>query len=244
MLYLRYADADPDCGHTVHVFRASTGITVAASHVVIENLTLTHWAHQGIHVAGAAGVTVRRCRFYLAGVAWGGALEFSSVRYCRVRDCSLCRCMNGIMLSETGQTEINHATIYRTRAHGIIMYQAADTHIRNSILFAGGRSGAALYVGEGADSGLNTDCNCYLDYDSATTVHWQPQSRAFPTFWDYRRTFPERDRHSFSTDPQFRSVALGAEDLRLRPDSPCRCRADDGRDLGADFEAGGGPVRP
>ena len=143
------------------------------------------------------------------------------------------RSQNAIMLQECNQTKVLHNTLYRTRAHGIIMYECEGTTIRDNLICAGGPSGSAIYVGRGGEKGFQSDYNCLLDSGTAVLVNWTPLDGKYPTFWDYRAAIKDQDQHSLSDDPGFVSTEQGAEDFDLQADSPCRRKADDGGDLGA-----------
>jgi parallel beta-helix repeat protein len=144
--------------------------------------------------------------------------------------------MNGIILNESNNTDILHTTIYKTRAHGIIMSKSPGTTIKNNIIFAGGPSGNALYIGDTLSTNeLKLDYNCYLNFISPILIFWAPINGKFPTFWDYRNKIKQHDVHSISDDPMFVSTEQYAEDFNLRPESPCIGKAEDGNNIGAIF---------
>ena len=139
--------------------------------------------------------------------------------------------MTGVAVEEAARTAVDHVTVYRTRAHGVIAYRSRNLAVQNSILFAGGRSGNALYLRD-AEAGLSLDYNCYLDYASPVLIHWGASRADFATFWDYRAVVTDQDRHSLSADPRFVLTSQGAEDFALKAGSPCRGTAADGADIG------------
>ncbi|MHB9025594.1 MAG: right-handed parallel beta-helix repeat-containing protein [Armatimonadota bacterium] len=234
-LYLHYLNESVEPAHTVHVLRDGYGLHVPASNVVVEGLTVKGFADNGIIVTGNKNVTLNRCTVTYCGVPWGAGINLYKTEDARIVNCLLYRLMNGIFLTEAARTRIDHATIYRTRAHGVMLEKGRDNSIRNSILFAGGRSGAALYVGATAAAGLALDYNCYLDYDSANTICWMPLKAYCPTYWDYKAAVKDQDAHSISDDPLFVSTTQAKEDFHLQPNSPCKGKGEDKKDLGAEI---------
>jgi len=237
-LYVRCGPRDPPTQHTIHVLRDAVGLSLNGSRLVVDGLAFSGFADYGIAVGAGRHVVVRNCRFTLCGVAWGGGVALRASESAVITDCTLFSLYNGVVAAQAVGTEMAHNTIFRTRAHGIILQGGRDNRIRNNILFAGGPSGSALYVGKNAAEGLRVDYNCYLDYKCSALIGWMPGGKLFPTFWDYRAAVPEQDRHSFCDDPLFVSIEPGREDLRLRPGSPCRGRASDGADIGVRHEEG------
>jgi len=236
-LYVRYSGQNPEEGHTIHVLRDPQGLYITGSNVIVDGFTICGFARNGIGMDGARNASVRNCRISLCGFGWGAAIKLYRTGSVKVSNCILYRVMNGIMLRDAVRTEVSHNTIYRTRAHGIMLNGGAQNDIRNNILYAGGPSGSCLYVGRDAANGLTLDYNCYLDFASALLITWMPTDAKCPTFWDYRALIKGQDAHSISDYPRFLSVEQDAEDFRLRGDSSCKGRADDGRDMGAIFEA-------
>jgi hypothetical protein len=237
-LYLRYLEGSPEAGHTVHVLREATGLTIAGTDVVVDGLTIRGFAATAISIEGARRVTVQNCTLSLCGYPWGAGVSLYQTEAVTVSNCLLHRLMNGFLLTAARGTRVVHNTIYRTRAHGLLLENAdrngpsSDTTVRNNIIYAGGRSGSALWVGQAAAAGLQLDTNCYLDSGTSMLISWMPTGARFPTFWDFRQAIATQDQHSFSDDPLFVSTQQGAEDFGLQPGSPCRGRGDDGQDLG------------
>lgn len=236
-LYLRYDGANPQPKHTVHVLRDGYGMHLGGAHLIVDGLTFVGFAGHAISIGGSRHVTVTRCHASLTGFAWGAGVGLCQAQSATVSHCTLYRLMNGIIANQVTDTRFVHNTIYRTRAHGIIVYGGPNNRIENNILYAGGRSGGALYVGAGGDVGLHLDHNCYLDYQCRNLIAWTPAKGQYPTFWDYRAAHQDQDRHSINDDPLFVSTRQGAEDLRLQPASPCRGKASDGQDMGVVFAA-------
>jgi len=176
---------------------------------------------------------VRKCHLTLCGSSWGGAISLFKTAAVAIEDCVIHGVMNGVLLTEARNTLISHNTIYRTRAHGIIISGGSGNSIRNNIIFAGGPSGSALFVHADGGRGLTLDYNCYLDYRSPILISWMPLEGRYPTFWDYRADIPGQDTHSISDDPQFISTEPGKEDFHLKASSPCKGKAEDGLDIGA-----------
>ncbi len=232
-LYVRCANENPEQGHTIHVLRDSQGMAISGSNLVIDGFALSGFAHNCIAIEGAKHVTVQNCRMSLCGYPWGGGVNLYKTNAVKIRNCVLYRLMNGILLGETTGTDIDHVTIYRTRAHGVIMNGGANNAIRNSIIYAGGPSGCALYVHKDAATGLKLDYNCYLDYATSVLISWMPLDGRYPTFWDYRAAIRSQDQHSISDDPMFVSTEQGKEDFHLKPESPCIGKAEAVDDIGA-----------
>ncbi|MBI3922937.1 MAG: right-handed parallel beta-helix repeat-containing protein [Armatimonadetes bacterium] len=231
-LYVRYTTDNPEKDHTLHVLRDPQAVVITGANVVIEGFTVSRFASNGLTLEGCRNVTIRNCRISLCGHAWGAGIGLHRTEKVQILDCALYRLMNAMVWTEASNTQVNHVTIYRTRAHGIIMKGGANNSVRNSILFAGGPSGSDLYVYQDAATGLKLDYNCYLDYMTSVLISWRPLDGSYPTFWDYRRAIKSQDNHSLSDDPLFRSIEQGSEDFRLKPNSPCRKKAGDGEDMG------------
>ena len=230
-LYVRCLRDNPEPKRTVHVLRDSYGISVSGHEITIDGLEITGFAGNGIRIGGSRHVTVTNCRVSVCGYPWGAGVSVRGTARTTIANCVVHRVMNGILADQATDTVIAHNTIFRTRAHGIMLHGGARNHVWNSILWAGGPSGNALYVGKGADQALSLDHNCYLEY-ATRLVTWTPLGGQYATFWDYRIGVPDQDRHSICADPAFISTRLGAEDFRLEPDSPCRGQASDGREMG------------
>lgn len=218
---------------TLHVLHDAVGLTIAASHVIVDGLACRGFARAGIQLDGCTDVTVRNCRVTLCGFPWGSGIGLHRTQTAQIRDCVVWRVMNGILLTRTLGTFIDHNTVYATRAHGVMLNQAVDTIVRNNVLFAGGASGSTLYVDRSGAEGLELDYNCYLDFTTRNLISWMPAQSCFPTFWDYRRALPAFDRHSVSADPLLIDTTRGREDLRLHKASPCREAGEGGTDMGA-----------
>lgn len=234
-LYVRHDGRNPSDNHTVHLFYEDFAFNASGAHdVIIEEFAISHFVKSGIVLHGSRNVTVRRCAFSLAPISGRGAIDLYDTDDIRIENNRLFRLMTAIHLQETRNTSILRNTVYRTRSHGILLYRAVGATIKNNIVWAGGRSGNALYQ-KNSERGLSIDYNCYLD-DVGPLVCWGATGRGYPTFWDYRAAVDYQDRHSLCADPLFVSTAIGAEDLRLQPRSPCKGKAEDGQDLGADIE--------
>lgn len=236
-LYLRLASENPEQGHTIHVLRDSQGMAISGSNLVIDGFSLSGFGHNCIGIEGAKNVTLRNCRMSLCGFPWGGGVNLYKTNSVKISNCVLYRLMNGILMGETTGTEVSHVTLYRTRAHGVIINGGVDNAIRNSILFAGGPSGCSVYVHKDAATGLKLDYNCYLDYTTSVLISWMPLDGRYPTFWDYRAAIKSQDQHSISDDPLFVSTEQGKEDFHLKPGSPCKGKAEEGDNIGANVAA-------
>jgi hypothetical protein len=232
-LYVNYLNAPFAPEHTIHVLRDGCGLSLGGSWVVVEGFTFAGFSNAGVAVGNGQHVILRNLRVSLCGWPWGACVGLYRTSDVTVEDCVLLRAQNGFMAQEVKGTKLLHNTIYRTRAHGVIIYEAEGTVLRDNIICAGGASGSALYVGKDGDAGLESDYNCLLDSGTTQLVTWVPLDGKYPTFWDYRAALKEQDRHSLSDDPRFVSTQQGAEDFHLQPDSPCRGKAEDGGDLGA-----------
>lgn len=237
-LYLRYLGDNPDKEQSIYVFRDEWGLSVAGSNVVVDGFTFSHFAGEGMGVNGK-NVTVRNCKFYLCGssigTAGGGALLISGqdAENIKIKNCIMTRVQNGILLLGGKNIEITHNTIYKTRAHGMMIYGSSNATIKNNIIYAGGPSGAVLYIYKNSTDTLTLDYNCYLDYNTSICIYWEPTDTRFPTYWDYKAAVKTQDRHSISADPMFVSAVQYAEDLNLKPESPCIGKAEDGFNIGA-----------
>jgi hypothetical protein len=231
-LYVRYRDAGPLDKPSLHVLRDQAGLAVSGAHIIVEGINFSRFSLAGVTVGPAEGSVLRRCKFFYCGYPWGAAVSLYQSQRFTVEDCAIWTVMNGLMIQDCTGCRFLHNSLFRSRAHGFILNHCRDTVIRNNIIYAGGPSGAALYVGEGAAQGLDVDYNCYLDSGSRSIVHWVPLGLSFPTFWDYEAQMVLVDRHSCCGDPKYVSTAPGQEDLRLRPASHCQRGADDGADLG------------
>ena len=233
LLYVRYARRDPPTQHTVYVLRDGVGMSVNGSHITVDGLDSVGFAQHGIAVGAGKHVAIRNCRTSLCGVGWGSGICVAGAESAAIVNCILFRVGNGILLSHATKTEIAHNTLYRTRAHGILINGGRDNRIRNNILFAGGRSGSAVYVDKTGAKGLHLDFNCYLDYACTFLIGWMPNNAHYPTFWDCRAAVPDQDRHSICDAPRFVSAEPGREDFALRPHSPRLGKANDATDIGA-----------
>ncbi len=231
-LYVRYREANPLQEHSLHVLRDQTGLSIGGAHVIVEGIHFSRFSNAGVVVSSAEGSALRRCKFSYCGYPWGAAVSLYRARSFTTEDCAMWTVMNGLMVQDCTACRFVHNSLFRSRAHGFILGQCRDVTIRNNIIYAGGNSGAALYVGADSARGLDVDYNCYLDSGSRLIVHWVPLGLSFPTFWDYRSQMVLVDRHSFCDDPKYVSTSPEQEDLHLRPNSPCRGKADDGTDLG------------
>ncbi len=232
-LYVNYLNAPFAAEHTIHVLRDGSGLNVGGSWLVVEGFTISGFSNAGVAVGGGQHIVLRNLRVSLCGFPWGGCVSFYQTNGVTIEDCVLFRAGNGVMAQQVKDTKLLHSTIYRTRAHGVIMYEAEGTVLRNNIICAGGPSGSALYVGKNSEPGLRSDYNCLLDSGTAVLVNWTPLNGLYATFWDYRAAIKDQDQHSLSDDPLFVSTQQEAEDFTLQPDSPCKGKADDGGDLGA-----------
>ena len=232
-LHVRVSRPGPRGPPTLHVLHDAVGLAISAPHVVVDGFRVRGLARAGIQVDGCADVTLRNCAATLCGYPWGIGVGLHRVHGVQLLNCVVYRAMNGILVSRTERVLIDHCTVYATRAHGIMLTGTKDTVVRNTIVFAGGASGSALYVDREADEGLHLDYNCYLDFSTRNTVGWMPSGRHFPTFATYRCAIHRQDRHSISVDPFFVETATGSEDLRLRDASPCRGAGGSGTDIGA-----------
>lgn len=233
LLYLRYRGGEPLTGHSVHVLRDGGGLSVSGEYLRVEGLTLRHLAGSGLGVGQARQVTLSRCRVSHCGYQWAAAIGLWQTRDVTLEDCVLYRVRNGLLAQSADRTTLRHNTLYHTRAHGLYFISGQGTTLRDNIVCAGGGSGSALYLDRTAAEGFAADYNCYLDSGTHTLISWMPLGLRCPTFGDYRAAIPGQDAHSFCADPGFISTSPGAEDFSLRPDSPCRGRAEDGTDLGA-----------
>ncbi len=232
-LYVNYQGTAFEPEHTIHVLRDSQGLHVSGSWLVVEGLTLAGFAANGVTVEGAEQVTLRDLRVSQCGYAWGAAMNLYQNNRVTVQDCVLFRSQNALMLNACRGVALQHCTLYRTRAHGILADKTEELSLRNSIIYAGGRSGSALYLGREAEQDYEADYNCWLDTGTSALVTWTPREAKYSTFWDYQAAVRPQEAHSLSEEPLFVSTELGAEDFRLREESPCRGRAEDGGDLGA-----------
>ena len=235
-LYLRYLGDNPDKEQSIYVLRDGSGFWISGSNIVVDGLTFSHFAGGGVGVGGK-NVTVQGCKFYLCGGASGGVNGGSAVGIygadnAKIKNCMMTRVANGILVLGSKNTEITHNTIYKTRGHGIMVSNSPNTTIKNNIIYAGGPSGAVLWIYKDSGDTLALDYNCYLDYNTAIFMYWGPTDTRFPTYWDYKAAVKTQDQHSLSDDPLFVSTQLYQEDLRLKPDSPCLGKADDGLNLG------------
>jgi len=231
-LYFRYRQANPLREHSLCVLRDQTGLSISGAHVIVEGIHFSRFSYAGVAVGQAEGSVLRHCKFSYCGYPWGAAVSMYQARGFATEDCAIWTVMNGFLIEDCAACRFVHNSLFRTRAHGFIFNQSRDNSIRNSIIYAGGNSGAALYVGADSARGLDIDYNCYLDSGSRSIVSWVPLGLSFPTFWDYHAHMVLVDRHSFCGDPKYVSTVPEQEDLHLRPDSPCKARADDGTDLG------------
>ena len=231
-LYVRIAGGAPLPGHTVWVLRDGCGLAVTGEHVRIAGLALRRFAGQGISVSAARDVIIEHCTVSHCGAVWSAAIQLGKTTDATIADCVLYRARNGVIAQDADGTRLTHNTIFHTRAHGVYLVSGSGTVLRDNIIFAGGGSGSALYVGAPAATGLHSDHNCFLDSRTPTLVCWMPLGLRFPTFWDYQQAIAGQDEHSFSADPLFVSTTPGQEDFHLRPDSPCRLKASDGSDVG------------
>jgi len=240
-LYVRLTGDNPEKDHAIHVFRDDYGLILTpVSHVIIDGLSFSSFVMHGISLGGSTDISIRNCVFSLCSITWGAAVSLLETERINISNCLAFRLLNGLMLERAGHTNISHVSLYKTRAHGVLISGGAGNSIKNSIIYAGGPSGTALYVGKDGDRDLALDYNCYLDYATANLIGWMPLEKLFPTFWDYRTAVPKQDIHSFSEDPLFVSTELHQENFALKPVSPCRSRGDDGLDLG--FYPGGLPA--
>jgi hypothetical protein len=214
------------------VLRDQTGLSVSGAHVIVEGIHFSRFSYAGVVVSSAEGSALRRCKFSHCGYPWGAAVSMYQARGFTTEDCAIWSVMNGLMVQDCNACRFLHNSLFRSRAHGFILNQSRDISIRNNIIYAGGNSGAALYVGADSARGLDVDYNCYLDSGSRWIVHWVPLGLSFPTFWDYRSQMVLVDRRSFCDDPKYVGTSPDQEDLHPRPDSPCKARSDEGTDLG------------
>ena len=231
-LYARIAAGASLAGHAVWVMRDGCGLAVTGEHLRIAGLTLRRFAGSGISVSSARNVTLEHCTVSHCGAVWSAGIQLGKTAEVTVADCVLYRVRNGVLAQDADGTRLTHNTIYHTRAHGVYLVSGSGAVLRDNIIFAGGGSGSALYVGPPAAAGLQSDHNCFLDTRTSALISWMPLGLRFATFWDYQQTIAGQDEHSFSADPLFVSTAPGQEDFRLKTDSPCRGKASDGGEVG------------
>jgi len=236
-LYIRYLADNPEKGNTIHVVKDAYGMRiVSGQHILIDGFTFSGFFRNGIEIEGSKNITIQNCKISLAGFGWGAGIRLGNTDSINIKNCMIYRVMNGIMLEEAIRSVISHVTIYKTRAHGIIMYKSPYTTVKNNIIFAGGPSGNALYIVDNlSTNGLQLDYNCYLSFYAPFLIVWEPVNGKFPTFWDYRAKIKDQDVHSISDDPMFISTEQYSENFNLTPESPCVGKAEDGSNMGVIF---------
>ncbi len=232
-LYIHLRNGEAPGQQAVTILRDGCGLSLSGAHVTVAGIAFRSFAAQGLAISSARSVTVRRCRVSQCGYVWSAGVQLHQATDVALEDCQLYRLRNGVIAQETVGLRLAHNTIYHTRAHGIYLISRGPVAVHDSIIYAGGGSGSALYIDAAFTGGLEADHNCYLDTGTPALISWMPLRLRFPTFGDYRAALPDLDEHSLSAEPLFVATAPGAEDLRLRPDSPCRGKAPDGSDLGA-----------
>lgn len=199
------------------------GLIVTGNHLRLDDVHVRRIAGDGLLFSGCAGIVVRRADISGVGYAWAAGCRLAGTREVSITDSRIYRVMNGFQMNDAERTHLAYNLVYATRAHGIIMYRSRVTIIRNNILFAGGGSGSALYVGRDAAEGLDLDRNCYRNYSgSGALLSFDHGARSYPTFAGWRAVAGPLDRHSIAADPKFVDLTPGEEDFRLAPDSPCR----------------------
>lgn len=234
-LYIRLIGGAAPTGHTVWVLRDGGGLGLSGEHVRVEGLTLQRFAGGGIGLWQARDVTVEHCTISHCGAVWSAGLSLGQTVDITIQDCLIYRVRNGVLAQDADRTRLIHSTIYHTRAHGVYLVSGNAAVLRDNIVYAGGGSGSALYVGPPAAPGLQADSNCFLDTGTRALINWMPLGLTCPTLADFQQALPDLMPHSFSADPLFVSTAPGSEDFHLQPVSPCRGRASDGTDVGCRY---------
>jgi len=232
-LCIRLAGGAPPTGHTVSVLRDGYGLAISGENLRIEGLTIRRFAGQGIGLWQARNVTIAHCTVSHCGTVWSAGMQLGQSADVTIEDCVITRVRNGLIAQDADRTRLIHDTVFLTRAHGIYFVSGSGAVLQDSIVFAGGGSGSALYVGPPAATGLQADYNCFLDTGTRILINWMPLGLSCPTLADFQQALPDAMPHSFSADPLLVSTTPGREDFHLQPASPCRAKAADGGDMGA-----------
>ncbi len=231
-LYMHPEDrlTDPNA-HRVAVAYNDVGLIVSgARHVVVQDLVLSQAGRVGILVAsGSEEIRLQHCQVHTAET--GFCIDASS--RITLMDCTARDCAKGLAVHDTRRLTLDHVLVYRTRAHGLIASGAnPGLAITNCIFKAGGISGSIYYLAGPAPPGFRSDGNCLVQYmNPADSFRVFVNGQEYRELDAYRRATGQ-DGRSISVAPGFVDETPGREDLRLKPDSPCRGRGLDGADLG------------